>query len=45
VIEHAGLVDVEFGPAADTFAGAEGEEKARAFGTFGYPIRSARPGA
>ena len=45
MIEHAGLVDVEFGPVADTFAGAEGEEKARAFGTFGYPIRAVRPSA
>jgi hypothetical protein len=34
---------VEFGPITDTFAGAEGEEKARQFGTYGYPIRARKP--
>ncbi len=43
VIEGAGLVDVEFGPVMDTFAETEGEEKARSFGTFGYPIRARKP--
>jgi hypothetical protein len=33
-------VDVEFGPITDTFAGAGGEEKARTFGAYGYPIRA-----
>jgi len=27
----------------DTFGGAGGEEKARLFGTWGYPIRARRP--
>jgi len=39
----AGLTDVGFGPRVDTFAGAEGEEKARLFGTYGYPIRARKP--
>jgi len=39
----AGLADVEFGPIADTFGGAGGEDKARKFGTYGYPIRARRP--
>jgi len=43
VITGAGLVDVEFGPIVDTFGGAGGEEKARQFGTFGYPIRARMP--
>lgn len=38
MIEGSGLTDVEFGPIVDTFGGAAGEEKARQFGTFGYPI-------
>lgn len=44
MIEAAGLVDVEFGPATDTFEGAGGEESARQFGTLGYPIRARKPG-
>lgn len=36
---------MEFGPAVDTFAGAGGEDKARAFGTFGYAIRARNPAA
>jgi hypothetical protein len=40
VIIGAGLTDVEFGPIVDTFGGAAGEEMARQFGTYGYPIRA-----
>jgi len=40
VIRGAGLQDVELGPPVDTFGGAGGEEKARQFGTYGYPIRA-----
>jgi len=43
VITGAGLADVEFGPVVDTFGGAAGEEKARQFGTYGYPIRAPKP--
>jgi len=40
VITGAGLIDIELGPAVDAFAGARGEDKARQFGTYGYPIRA-----
>jgi hypothetical protein len=43
VIRGAGLVDVELGPRVDSFAGAGGEEKARKYGTYGYPIRARKP--
>jgi hypothetical protein len=43
VIRGAGLVDVELGPRIDSFAGARGEDKARQFGTYGYPIRARKP--
>jgi hypothetical protein len=43
VIRGAGLVDVELGPPVDTFAGAGGEDQARQFGTYGYPIRARKP--
>jgi hypothetical protein len=40
VIRGAGLSDVELGPATDAFGGARGEDKARQYGTYGYPIRA-----
>jgi len=43
VIEGAGLADLAFGPIVDTFGGAGGEDKARQFGTYGYPIRARKP--
>ena len=43
MIQGAGLVEVEFGPIVDTFGGAGGEEKARKYGTNGYPIRARKP--
>ena len=43
MILGAGLVDVEFAGQVDTFAGASGEDKARAFGTTGYAIRAHKP--
>ncbi len=43
MIQGAGLIDVELGPAVDAFAGARGEGKARQFGTYGYPIRARKP--
>ncbi|MDK1010503.1 MAG: hypothetical protein QGM46_03530 [Actinomycetota bacterium] len=42
-MEGAGLIDVEFGFFIDTYAGANGEGNARAFGTFGYPFRARKP--
>jgi hypothetical protein len=39
----AGLTAVAFGPIVDTFGGASGEENAREFGTYGYPIKAVKP--
>jgi len=36
MLEDAGFVDVQIGDAVDTFGGATGEEKARAFEVFGF---------
>jgi hypothetical protein len=36
MLHEAGFVDVEIGSPVDTFGGAIGEEKARAFEVFGY---------
>jgi hypothetical protein len=36
MLEEAGFTDVSIGDAVDTFAGAIGEEKARAFDVYGY---------
>ena len=45
MIRGAGLVDVELANPVDTFAGAEGEQNARKFGTYGYSIRARKPGS
>ncbi len=38
MLEEIGFVEVAIGPPVDTFEGAEGEDKARAFEVFGYPF-------
>jgi arsenite methyltransferase len=38
MLEEAGFEGVRIGPAVDTFGGAEGEEKARAYEVYGYPF-------
>ena len=43
MLEDVGFVDVRIGPAVDTFAGASGEEKARAFAVFGHPFLARKP--
>lgn len=43
MIRGAGLIDIELAGEVDTFGGAEGEGKARQFGTTGYAIRATRP--
>ena len=43
MIEEAGLVDVRVGPRIDTFAGAEGESKARAYDVHGYSFLATKP--
>lgn len=43
MLAEAGFVDVEIGPALDTFGGARGEEKARAFEVYGYAFAARKP--
>jgi hypothetical protein len=43
MLEDTGFVDVEIGDAVDTFGGAEGEEKARAFEVYGYAFLARKP--
>ena len=38
----SGFADVRIGEPVDTFGEAEGEEKARQFGVFGYPFLARR---
>lgn len=44
MLEDIGFVDVQIGPAVDTFGGATGEEKARAFEVYGYAFLARKPG-
>ncbi|MCZ7527610.1 MAG: hypothetical protein M5U14_15255 [Acidimicrobiia bacterium] len=44
MLEDSGFVDVEIGPAVDTFAGASGEANARRFEVFGHAFRARKPG-
>jgi hypothetical protein len=43
MLEDAGFIGVEIGPPVDTFGGAVGEEKARAFEVYGYAFLTRRP--
>jgi SAM-dependent methyltransferase len=43
VVRNAGFVDIEVGPAVDTFGGAPGEPNARRFEVFGYPFFARKP--
>ena len=40
MLEDTGFVDVSISDAVDTFGGATGEEKARAFDVYGYAFRT-----
>ncbi len=42
MLEDAGFVDIESGSAADTFGGAVGEDKARAYEVYGYAFLARR---
>jgi arsenite methyltransferase len=44
LLSEAGFVDLEVGPAVDTFGGAPGEGNARSFEVFGYPFFARKPG-
>ncbi len=43
MLEEIGFTDVKIGPPVDTFGGAQGEEKARAFEVFGFAFYARRP--
>ena len=38
------FIDVRIGPAVDTFGGAGGEDKARAYQVYGYTFLARKPG-
>jgi hypothetical protein len=42
MLEDVGFVDVHIGEAVDTFGGATGEEKARAYDVYGYAFVARR---
>ena len=42
MLEDTGFGDVHIGEAVDTFGGATGEEKARAFEVYGYAFLARR---
>ena len=43
MLEDTGFVDVQIGDPVDTFGGATGEEKARAYEVYGYAFLARRP--
>jgi len=43
MLEDTGFVDVVIGDAVDTFGGAAGEEKARAYEVYGYAFLAVKP--
>jgi hypothetical protein len=43
MMQEIGFVDVQIGPAADTFGGASGERKAPLFDVYGYPFLGRKP--
>ncbi len=43
MLEETGFTDVVVGEPVDTFGGAGGEAKARAYQVFGYPFLARKP--
>ncbi|HEX9529569.1 MAG TPA: hypothetical protein VF954_00430 [Acidimicrobiales bacterium] len=43
MLEDTGFTGVRTGPPADTFAGATGEDKARAYEVYGYAFLARKP--
>jgi hypothetical protein len=43
MLEDVGFLDVQTGPAADTFGGAAGQDKARAYEVYGYAFLAHKP--
>jgi hypothetical protein len=44
MLEDAGFTDIQIGDAVDTFGGAGGEDKARAYEVYGYAFLARKPG-
>ncbi len=44
MLEEVGFLEIRIGPKVDTFGGAGGEAKARAFEVFGYAFQALKPG-
>ena len=44
MLEDIGFIDVRIGPPVDTFGGAGGEDKARAYQVYGYAFLALKPG-
>jgi hypothetical protein len=42
MLEDSGFTELMIGEAVDTFGGAKGEDKARAFEVFGYAFMASR---
>jgi hypothetical protein len=42
MLEQTGFTDIEIGPPVDTFGGAGGEDKARAFDVQGFAFRATK---
>jgi hypothetical protein len=43
MLEEIGFTDIRIGERVDTFGGASGEEKARAYEVFGYSFLARNP--
>lgn len=43
MLEESGFVQIDIGPAVDTFGGTGGESKARLFEVFGYAFIAYKP--
>ena len=43
MLEDTGFADVRIGEGVDTFGGASGEEKARAYEVYGYAFLAVKP--
>ncbi|HEX5648700.1 MAG TPA: hypothetical protein VFX69_03505 [Steroidobacteraceae bacterium] len=43
MLEETGFVDVQIGPPVDTFGGASGQDKARAYDVYGYAFVARKP--
>jgi hypothetical protein len=43
MLKDVGFVDVRIGPPVDTFGGAGGEDKARAYDVYGYAFAARKP--